>query len=215
MSYNLGKILSLLLPFFLSLCLAWYFNWCSKDLIWSLWLSSLIVGLLIIMWGVICTFFRKSIPIAKELKKESPVKKLLFVLGALFLLTAIALYSTFIVFHFSAFHFGHAVFLNFFFPIFDMETIPFPPDLSELKNFYWPIYGEYMTFIPVAIWAQRDAFRFSSGFNPIGPYKNVVKMHLLIFFFAFAFAMKLENFVVYAIVYAFFFFPWEVFRKNK
>jgi hypothetical protein len=42
------------------------------------------------------------------------------------------------------------------------------------------------------------------------PYKNVVRLHLLIFFFAFAHFAHLESFVVYAVVYAVYFFPWRL-----
>jgi hypothetical protein len=46
------------------------------------------------------------------------------------------------------------------------------------------------------------------------PYRNVVRMHLLIFFFAFASAMGLDSFGVYAVVFAVYFFPWRtLFRR--
>lgn len=50
--------------------------------------------------------------------------------------------------------------------------------------------------------------------NPLGdamgrPYVNVVRMHLLIFFFAFSHAMKFDSFIIYAVVYAVYFFPWH------
>mgnify|MGYP001545246846 FL=1 len=39
-------------------------------------------------------------------------------------------------------------------------------------------------------------------------------MHMLIFFFFFAHFAKLESFAVYAVVYAVYFFPWRLLRKN-
>jgi hypothetical protein len=48
----------------------------------------------------------------------------------------------------------------------------------------------------------------------MAPYKNVIRMHLLIFFFAFAHFMRLENFAVYAVVYAVYFFPWGLLKKT-
>ena len=39
-------------------------------------------------------------------------------------------------------------------------------------------------------------------------------MHLLIFFFAFAYFMKWENFAVYAFVYAVYFFPWRMLQRR-
>jgi len=44
------------------------------------------------------------------------------------------------------------------------------------------------------------------------PYKNVVRTHLLIFFFAFVHFAGLENSAVYATVCAVYFFPWRVSR---
>ena len=39
-------------------------------------------------------------------------------------------------------------------------------------------------------------------------------MHLLIFFFFGAHFLGLENFAVYAVVYAVYFFPWRLVRKT-
>ncbi len=41
------------------------------------------------------------------------------------------------------------------------------------------------------------------------PYLNVIRMHLLIFFFAFSRELALGSFTVYAVVYAVYFFPWR------
>ena len=46
------------------------------------------------------------------------------------------------------------------------------------------------------------------------PYKNVARMHVLIFFFFFAHFARLENFAVYAVVYAAYFFPWRLVRRS-
>jgi hypothetical protein len=48
----------------------------------------------------------------------------------------------------------------------------------------------------------------------MGPYKNVIRMHLLIFFFTAAHFAKLESFIVYGVVYAVYFFPWRLLRKD-
>jgi hypothetical protein len=45
------------------------------------------------------------------------------------------------------------------------------------------------------------------------PYVNVVRMHLLIFFFGFSHALKIDSFLVYAVVYSVYFFPWSEFKK--
>jgi hypothetical protein len=47
------------------------------------------------------------------------------------------------------------------------------------------------------------------------PYVNVVRMHLLIFFFAFAYFLKIDSFLVFAVVYFVYFFPWNEFKKLR
>jgi hypothetical protein len=39
-------------------------------------------------------------------------------------------------------------------------------------------------------------------------------MHMLIFFFFIAHFARLDNFVVYAVVYAAYFFPWRLVRRS-
>ena len=48
----------------------------------------------------------------------------------------------------------------------------------------------------------------------MAPYKNVIRMHLLIFFFAAAHFARLDNFLVYAVVYAAYFFPWRLLKRK-
>lgn len=48
------------------------------------------------------------------------------------------------------------------------------------------------------------------------PYLNVVRMHVLIFFFAFCHFLGIDSFAVYAVVYFVYFFPWgEIIKLNK
>ena len=104
---------------------------------------------------------------------------------------------------------------------------------------YVEVARRYWWFLPAAFLAERGAFltespsperdrsvtaaaiaarkldnanRFSVGM--MAPYRNVVRMHMLIFFFAFAHAAGLESFPVYAVVYAAYFFPWRLVRRG-
>jgi hypothetical protein len=49
------------------------------------------------------------------------------------------------------------------------------------------------------------------------PYANVIRMHLLIFFFAFSSALKFDSFYVYSAIYLSYFFPWNEVKiiRNK
>ena len=152
-------------------------------------------------------------------------------MGGLFMLA-------FFTVHFGMFHFVHSVFLNSFFPIEPGRAKSFPG-----LALYWEVFTRYWWFLPAAAIAERSAFRltpaepappddtavtveaiaarkarnaraFPGGGGMMAPYRNVMRMHLLIFFFAFAHFAKLENFWVYAIVYAAYFFPWRLLRKG-
>jgi hypothetical protein len=153
--------------------------------------------------------------------------------------------------HFGAFHAGHSVFLNLFFPVEGMPNDGFgrafinPPLLWILA--FRHLFIPYGIFLIPTIIAEREAVfnpfikvfqglnagnngvnLFSKnetglpemGKNPLGsamfrPYINVVRMHLLIFFFAFCYVLKIHSFIIYAAVYFVYFFPWSEIRKLK
>ena len=109
-------------------------------------------------------------------------------------------------------------------------------------SLYWEVFQRYWWFLPAAAIAERAAFRFPpaepaapadtavtaeaiaarkarnaraalSMVGMMAPYRNVIRLHLLIFFFAGAHFAKLDNFLVYAVVSAVYFFPWRLLRK--
>ncbi len=227
------------LAFASGLTLAWLFEWQTRDLVWSLWLSSLLVGYAMIIWSI----FRPGAVMAARIAREKPhrdglVPVALLGAGAGAYLAGGLLLLAFFTVHFGMFHFVHSVFLNSFFPI-----------VPEGGFGNWGLYAEVVTrywwFVPVAALAERKAFRWheepatppdvavtvaaiaarkkrnaqQSGFaadgGMMGPYKNVVRLHLLIFFFAFAHFAGVENFAVYAIVYAVYFFPWRLLARRR
>lgn len=219
------------------LSLAWFLEWKTADLVWSLWLSSLIVGYTMIVW----TIFRPIVFVTGKMAGEPgflgrmPWGQMVLgggavLIGALFLLA-------FFTFHFGMFHFVHSVFLNSFFPAMT-EARTMTPGFE----LYWHVFKEYWPFVLVAAIAERQAFRLAAPEEPapdtsvkaadiaarlvrnkqsdgmtgmMAPYRNVVRLHLLIFFFAFAHYAKLENYLVYAVVYAVYFFPWRLLKGGK
>jgi hypothetical protein len=227
------------LAFAVGLALAWFNGWQATDLVWSLWLSSLVVGYAMIVWGI----FGPGVFIATKAWGDRPMLKSepkapMAAMGGVMLVGGLFLLAFFTV-HFGMFHFVHSVFLNSFFPVEPGMARSFPgPAL------YWEVFRRYWYFLPVAALAERQAFRRAPA-EPVGPpdtavtaeaiaarkarnakaafagggmmapYKNVIRMHLLIFFFAFAHFAKFENFWVYATVYAVYFFPWRLVRKRE
>lgn len=186
--------------------IAWYLGWRVRDLVWSLWLSSLLVGYSIIVWRIfgpaLTDFFRPAEPGAPLGARAALAGVRMF--GGLFLLA-------FFTVHFGMFHFIHSVLLNSFFPAVDGARKGFPTTATYLH-----VLREYWPFAIAAAVAERDAFRLrtapSAGGGFMAAYTNVLRMHGLIFF-AFAHFAKLENLVVYAFVYAVYFFPWRLLRR--
>lgn len=222
------------------LAVAGFSGWKTTDLIWSLWLASLVVGYATILWSIFgpgafiaARAWRDRDMLRHEPKGPIALGGSLYVIGALFLLA-------FFTVHFGMFHFVHSAFLQLFFPV-------GPPargnTIGPSMGVYLAVAKNYWIFLPAAFLAERRAFRFAAE-EPAGPpdtavtpeaiaarkarnavaggmtgimapYKNVVRLHLLIFFFAFAHFAKLENFFVYAVVYAAYFLPWRLRGKNE
>lgn len=220
------------MAFMAGLAIAWFAGWDSTDLVWSLWLSSLVVGYSMIVWGLSAPFRELVMGVARDRSRTGllPAAGVSALIGfwGLFLLA-------FFTVHFGGFHFVHSVFLGVFFPLDGVrladEPRLFPPMIGEVFSRYW-------WFLPAAFVAERAAFKTPLTVEPpdtavtvaaiearkrrpkpsqdimTGPYKNVIRMHLMIFFFAFAHFVKFENFAVYTVVYAVYFFPWRLLRKN-
>ncbi len=202
------------LAFGVGLALAWFGSWRTTDLIWSLWLSSLIVGYAMIAWGA----FSPAWLHWREANFAG------FVCGLFDGLAKLLFFSV----HFGVFHAAQAAILNDFFPL--VENVVFPG--FEVPGEALRRYG---LFLPVAALAERRRFRLaqmppepprtsvkaadiaarkarqSFGWEAlIIPYKNVVRLHLLILCIAGAHFARLDSFAVYALVYAVYFFPWRL-----
>ena len=133
---------------------AWLAGWATTDLVWSLWLSSLVVGYAMIVW----TIFGPVVYIGREALKYpgkfgerdarmAALGGTAYLVGGLFLLA-------FFTFHFGMFHFVHSAFLSSFFPL-DPGTKPQMPG----PGLYTEVVSRYWIFLPVAFLAERQAFR--------------------------------------------------------
>ena len=71
-----------------------------------------------------------------------------------------------------------------------------------------------MTAADIAARKARNAMQGGMS-GMMTPYRNVIRLHLLIFFFAFARFVKVDNFAISAVVYAVYFFPWRMLRKLR
>lgn len=218
------------LGFVIGLGMAWYFQWETRDLVWSLWLSSLVIGYAMIVWSI----FRPAINVTREATGNGAPAAGAAAIGGLFFVGGLFMLAFFTV-HFGMFHLVHSVFLNSFFPVDPGLKVSMPS-----AKLYGEVFQHYWWFLPAAAIAERSAFRLNpngpavapdtavkpedvarrlgkskEGFTGMmAPYKNVVRLHLLIFFFAAAHFTKIDNFIVYAVVYAVYFFPWRLLKRN-
>lgn len=225
------------LAFATGLAVAWLSGWTAADLVWTLWLASLVVGYAMIVWKIVRPAvtigrgaWRDRAMVRAAMRERRPAPGLI-VVGSVGLVAGLLTLAFFTV-HFGMFHFVHSQFLATFFPI--GETAP--AGSAGLET-YLEVARRYWTFLPAAFLAERAAFVGGSdpvsrdrsvtaeaiaarkaenarrrGQGMMAPYRNVLRMHLLIFFFAFASFATLDHFAVYAVVYAVYFFPWRLVR---
>ena len=127
----------------------------------------------------------------------------------------------FFTIHFGGFHFVHSIFLNGFFPLLDDQPFGKTPaqtavlfsDFIQISlKTYWPfiIASAASSFDVVinALQGKRHDFMLE-------PYKNVVKMHLMIFIIAFAGAAGLHHYVLYAALFLYFFPVREIIKNAR
>jgi len=216
------------LAFALGLGVARWAGWNTGDLVWSLWLSSFVVGYSTILWMIGQPALELGVASWRDRALVASHPNALLAFWGLIAAAALFFIAFFTV-HFGFFHYIHSQFLIDFFPI-DPGTGPQSradmATYAEVARRYWP-------FLPSAFLAHRHAFRrrtlsfkFDAANRSIGtdnsrpgavfsePYRNVLRMHMLIFFFFFAHLARLENFAVYAVVYAVYFFPWRLLRRK-
>lgn len=232
------------LAFAAGLGVAWWGAWTAADLVWSLWLSSLVVGYSMIVWKII----RPGVVIARGAWRDRLLVRQAMAehggasaaaagvtLGSIMLIGGLVMLAFFTV-HFGGFHYVHSQFLAMFFPIDEAGS----RGMTGMAT-YVEVVRRYWWFLPAAFLAQRAAFQLEDrvavapdtsvtaaaiaarkaaagmggfGSGMMAPYREVVRMHMLIFFFAFASFAALDNFAVYAVVYAVYFFPWRLVRRE-
>ncbi len=118
----------------------------------------------------------------------------------------------FFTIHFLGFHFIHGLFLNMFFPL--ISENPFGKTIGQTIGFFQQIIAtalhEYWFFILVSAFSRIEsylqAFRKAGMQGMFEPYGNVVRMHLMIFIFAFMKMLRVEPCFMYLSL-IFYFFP--------
>lgn len=193
-------------------------GWKTADLVWGLWLSSLVIGWFSLLYDVV----RQKGDGTDDATSVWMMK--LFVIA-------------FFTVHFCGFHFVHSLFLAGLFPIRTADgqmllELPYahvfshywpwliPAAIAERRMFAAPKRTEAATSGPVAapvaeaaesveVARKRKTLkkRSKSGFNPPLAYANVIRMHLLIFALVPMQCGGVADSWSYALVYAVYFWP--------
>ena len=217
------------LAYVLGLAAAWFGGWQAGDLIWSLWLSSLVIGYALIVWSIGQPIAVFSI-IAWRSRNDPGGPGLRDIVTFCSVMIGVGLFLVaFFTVHFGGFHYVYSAILINIFPIV-APGIPHPDWLE--KATYLEIVRRYWIFLPAAFLSHRAAFIrrtfLLDGNEPVKswkepgennemfkePYKNVLRLHALIGFVAAAHIAGLDNFAVYAVIYSVYFFPWRLVRSE-
>ena len=158
------------------------------DLIWFMWGASLGGGIMFILFSILKEACWK-------LKKTFTIRNVIATyFGVIFLIM-------FFLIHFCGFHAGHAVFLHFFYP-----------NYPDLLNLLWLTPLGFVSYYRL----DDQISKLSKGGEMLSlflPYKNVVKLHLLIFILAAIHTiMNVDSVFVYIFVYIWFFVPIKVLK---
>jgi len=205
---NLARLRPLLLDliaFLGTAAAAVVLRWEVRELVWGLWLSSLVIGYATIVLSIGRQYwFTKEPAVKGEFHGAARVVvRLLTIFLGLF---ALAFFTV----HFGGFHLGHGAFLNQFFPVTPADgsdVFAYLGALPTIVALGWPmVFGS-------AISSRNDLMNADSDAGMMRPYLNVVRMHLLIFVFAGAAAANLDQRWLYLIVLLFYFFPFREVRR--
>ena len=178
-------------------------DWTATEMVWSLWISSLVLGYSFIITAILAMFFGGKETgvigqISSAVGKSSVVLRLA---GALFMLA-------FFSFHFLFFHFVHSVFLNQFFPLIRNDVFG-GMELGYFVNLIATCIRRFWPFVLTSALSQLGKYirafqQFDSSLLTM-PYKNVVRMHLSIFVFAFLHIAGVPSVALYFVMIVYFF----------
>jgi hypothetical protein len=112
--------------------------------------------------------------------------------------------------HFGIFHLVHGLFLNGFFPLMGQGAVGNGPEqvfgivgacAREALVRYWPfVAASALSRVPT----YAAAFRTADGSMMFTPYLNVIRMHVMIFVFAFLGAAGLQSYGLYPLLIVYF-----------
>ena len=204
---RLPKLIAPLLCFVLTVIYAAVSNWSAGDMVWGLWISSLVLGSSFLLVSIFVMALHGPADGSGGIATlvNNPAKMAQAAFGVLF-------FVAFFSFHFIFFHFVHSAFLGEFFPLdgrssrFRMGPTPasFPGLVATVFARYWP----FVLLSAAGVWDEYARAIHRGGANAGGvlfrPYINVVRMHLTIFAVAFLNGVGLKALALYPVLFLYF-----------
>ncbi|MFA6025801.1 MAG: DUF6498-containing protein [Ignavibacteriaceae bacterium] len=222
--------------FSFSLAAAYFMGWNNTDLIWSFWITSLVVGYVTIFRTTVAplSMLTKLILSPEDGKKfrELPATtKLKIAIFVLFFIPISLFYVVFLSFHFCIFHILIAYWLQVIMPHAGITDIlaganggGFYISVQIIKTLlmsYWIIVLQKLIFDYRTYWksgsnkvspVQQNFFSFEGLTRP---YVQVVRILVLMVLLFWLNSIEANQYLVYVVIYSLFFFPMPSFRKVK
>ena len=197
------------LAFGVGILVAAVFGWKTSELVWSLWLSTTVVGLTYLGWIQAGQTRLDWVGAAAK----TPFRRRLYrVLMVVLIVPGFVGTSL----HFAGFQVIHSAAIDQYFPISATNFFPVEDPWA-----YWQLLKQYWYFLPSALLAERELFGKwplpgSAEVKLWGQgamykvYLRVIRMHLLLMLFA---VVQPESLFMYALFYGIYFFPWSLFKR--
>ena len=173
----------------------WYLNfmaWGPREVIWSLWATSLLVGGITLLLSILRKAFCWVGPALRgDVRNEKfadvevrPWHIALLVFGST---VGAAFFIGFFTVHFGMFHAGHSIFLNGFFPLVENQAAPGDLPRILIENFRACL-DAFPVFIGVCVAASVPGWLRGDHLDaPLtAPYATVIKLHITIIAIGFA-----------------------------
>lgn len=222
--------------FSFSLAAAYFIGWNNTDLIWSFWITSLVVGYVTIFRTTVAplSLLVKLMRSQKDNKKfrQLPIMdKLKIGVFAVFFIPISLFFVVFLSFHFCIFHILIAYWLQMIMPHEGITDILadangggfyiFIQIITTLLLSYWIIVLQKLIFDYRTFWkssnnkvspVQHEFFSFEGLKRP---YIKVVKIIALMVLLFWLNSIQANQYMVYVVIFSLFFFPVPSLRKVK
>jgi hypothetical protein len=188
-----------------TLLLAYLSGWTTKDLIWSLWLSSLVFGYLAVA--------------AKSIRKvRQPGQTTLDVL-----LSTVGLIGALLAFtiHFGPFHYVYASILDLLMPLMSHPERVYIGKLTWKGGGWFSLWGtiaiavsRYWPVVVMNAWRDRSILLSdATAETNLSPYKAILRLHFLVMGLGACYGLGLDSFPVYALVFTVLYPPVTLWRR--